>query len=659
MKEPVQLPLPQRRFAHRRGRLAALSSLAVLAALAPPPHAGAAAVGARAEVRVNQVGYATDTSKRAYLMTPSAESAATFRVVDRSGRVWFTAQVGADQGRWSSSYPHVYALDFNAVNRAGTYHVIVDGSNPATSPPFRIAAAASLWQGALANSLSFYENERDGPAFIPSALRIAPGHLNDATAMTYLIPKVNGNGNFKGDPTSLGVRIDAAGGWWDAGDYLKFVETTSYVVGMMETGVRDFPDQLGPGSATADYSAEAAFGLDWLERMWDDTTSTLYLQVGIGAGNSHTVSDHDIWRLPQADDTYGGTNPEDRYIRNRPVFRAEPPGSLISPNIAGRLAADFALCYQIDRATQPARAARCLTDAEHIFDLADTHPGRLQTAIPFGFYPETEWRDDLEWGATELYDALAVAPAPPGVPHTNAMYYLRQAAHWAHAYISGPNDAADTLNLYDVTGLAHFDLYRAIQQAGDPAGLGVTRSQLLDDLEKQLDKAVAQSKADPFGFGFPWDTFDTTTHGAGLVVMAAEYDNLTGTSRFARYDSRWLGNILGANAWGTSLIVGDGSTFPDCMQHQVANLAGSLMGANPVLAGAVVEGPNSFAATGLVAHMRSCPVNGLDAFARFNSATAVYQDNVQSWSTVEPAIDLTAATPMAFAWQIDNDPRVP
>ena len=141
--------------------------------------------------------------------------------------------------------------------------------------------------------------------------------------------------------------------------------------------------------------------------------------------------------------------------------------------------------------------------------------------------------------------------------------------------------------------------------------------------------------------------------------MAAEYDELTGTDEFARDDSRWLGNILGANAWGTSLIVGDGSTFPDCMQHQVANLVGSRNGTAPVLVGAAVEGPNSFAATGVVAGMRRCPANGVDTFAQFNSATAVYQDNVQSWSTDEPALDLTAATPMAFAWQIDNDPRVP
>ena len=98
---------------------------------------------------------------------------------------------------------------------------------------------------------------------------------------------------------------------------------------------------MGAGSATANFTAEAKFGTDWLLRMWDDPTRTFHYQVGIGTGNAKTVGDHDIWRLPQADDTFGGTDPRYRYIRNRPVFRAGPPGSLISPNLAGRDAAAF------------------------------------------------------------------------------------------------------------------------------------------------------------------------------------------------------------------------------------------------------------------------------------------------------------------------------
>ena len=89
--------------------------------------------------------------------------------------------------------------------------------------------------------------------------------------------------------------------------------------------------------------------------------------------------------------------------------------------------------------------------------------------------------------------------------------------------------------------------------------------------------------------------------------MAREYDHLTGTTTYAAYADRWLANILGANAWGLSLIVGDGTTFPHCLQHQVANLVGSLDGGTPVLAGAAVEGPNSAATRGLVTGMRGLP----------------------------------------------------
>ena len=39
-------------------------------------------------------------------------------------------------------------------------------------------------------------------------------------------------------------------------------------------------------------------------------------------------------------------------------------------------------------------------------------------------------------------------------------------------------------------------------------------------------------------------------------------------------------------------MIGEGSTFPNCPQHQVANLKGSTDGSYPVLTGAVVNGPN-------------------------------------------------------------------
>ncbi len=175
----------------------------------------------------------------------------------------------------------------------------------------------------------------------------------------------------------------------------------------------------------------------------------------------------------------------------------------------------------------------------------------------------------------------------------------------------------------------------------------MTKADLLADLKKQLDKAVAQAGTDPFQFGFAWNQWDTTTHGAGLAVMASEYDQLTGTTDYAEWSSRWLANILGANAWGSSFIVGDGTRFPRRLQHQVANLKGTLNGKPPVLLGACVEGPNSDQDSGAMPNMRLGP--RADFFKQFNGHGAKWRDAVQNYPNTEPAIDLTAPSALAFA----------
>jgi endoglucanase len=602
-----------------------------------------------AAIRVDQVGYPTGALKQAEIMTKSKPAHPLHWVVVRAGSCTVAASglAGPDLGAWSKRYGWVWGAGFSGVHAPGSYRVGILNDPSAASSWFQIGPAAQLYTRPLANALSFYQNERDGPDFIHSALRTAAGHRSDASAMTYRTPPVDGNGDFKGSLAkyATGVRINATGGWWDAGDYLHFVETASYTEAILLQGIASFPHQMG-AHANADFTSEAKFGMDFLQRMWHEKTRTLYYQVGTGEANNTYFGDHDIWRLPQADDHYKGSNPRYQYIRHPPVFRAARPGSLLSPNLAGRLTADFALCAQVFGKSDPGYAATCLRDAKTVYSLANTHwKGQLMTAIPFDFYPETSWKDDMMLGATEL----AIAERDAGQPDTG---YLRAAAGWASAWIHSKQALSDTLNLYDVSALADYELDLALR-AQHVSGLAVTRAQLLGNLRAQIKKGIHVAASDPFRFGFAWDQYDTTTHGAGLTVMADEYQALTGSRVYSGWAQHWLDNILGSNGWGVSLIVGDGTVFPDCMQHQVTNLVGSHDGKPPVLAGAAVEGPNSFAATGTVPNMRRCNANapGDVPYAAYNGHKAVFQDNVQSYSTVEPAIDLTALSPLAFAWQ--------
>ncbi|MFZ0478447.1 MAG: glycoside hydrolase family 9 protein [Terriglobales bacterium] len=699
-----------------------------------------------AYVRVSQAGYeAGQTPFRAYLMSTVPVSGATFTVVNSSGATAFSGHVGVLLGKWSHSKTvtfNVYVLNFT-VPAGDLYTISVSGPAAATSPHFAVDSSDALYAGPLLNTLFFYETMRDGANFIPNALRTAPGHLKDDNASVYLTPPLDSDDNVDNVPPAQPLasanlpNVNAAGGWWDAGDYMKYVETVSYTAALMQIGVRDFPNQMGaqapsnppapPGSisyagtsgpgapSSSDFTAEAQFGVNWLLQMWNGQTKMLYYQVdnsqdwdyygegnpssatGICGGTYATpyclISEYDIWTLPQAADNFqqaGDPEPCDPYttyfICNRPVFVAGPAGSAISPNLAGRLAADFALCHQLNQTTNPTLAKQCLKNAEDIFALANTAfpdpaptvdsgtcTNCLLTTTPFDGYPENVWEDDMELGATELYFALQSAAKandrPADLPNADPMVYLRQAAQFAKNYIKNIYDTGntDTLNLYDVSGLAHFELYRALEMAGNPTGLAVSQASIRQQFLRQVNDAIHHAAKDPWGFGYQWSYGDTTSHGAGLSVMASEAYYLTKSKTYDTFAQRWLANILGANSWGSSFIVGDGTTFPNCIQHQVANLAGALNGTSggtPILWGAAIEGPASYATTGFLDGMQRCPANEVDTFKPFNgnagafsaSQAAVYRDNVQSFSTTEPGIDLTATSFLMWSWRMAQHP---
>ena len=225
-----------------------------------------------------------------------------------------------------------------------------------------------------------------------------------------------------------------------------------------------------------------------------------------------------------------------------------------------------------------------------------THVGKIVTTFPHDYYPGTEWKSDMLWGAVEI----ALADEALHAPAVRVRADLAVAERWARAYIAqGHPVGGDTLNLYDSGALGEGDLLRALRHAhgGNGARLragarGLAR-RLVADLAAQLRVGEQWAKGDPFELGTALGPSDATPHAFGLYITNALYQEYGGSNRFSAFAQQQLNFALGANGWGSSFVVGAGTTFPHCMQSEIANLAGSLTGKGDIQLGAVSDGPSS------------------------------------------------------------------
>jgi endoglucanase len=603
------------------------------------------------QLRVDQVGYATGDTKTAYLMSSAAVSGETYKVVNSAGTAVASGTVSTtSRGSWNSAYPDVYPIDFSSVTTAGTYHVAVSGTQSATSDTFQIESASGLYGPLVADGVNFFQNQRDGSSMVSgSSIARKPSHLNDASATVYKDPTfiANSDGG-TGDQISGELSkvsgasaVNAEGGWFDAGDYLKFTFTTAYADDLL------YASDLALGStAPSSLTNEAQYGTSYLNKMWNSSTKTLYLQVGIGEGDeSDYLGDHDLWRQPQVDDS--DSSAEDLYAAaHRPVFEAAAPGAKISPDVVGRVAAAFAYAAQQDEAAGNTSGAQTeLNDATSLYAMANTSAAEndnLTSALPEAYYPEGIWHDAMELGATEIVRAEQAM----GDAESSYSTYLTQAATWASDYISA-DSGQDTLNLYDVSALAHADLVAAIKAAGSPSGLAVTTAGLIANLKAQLTAAASTSSSDIFREGGDYTNFDVDSHTFGFISTEALYQKASGDSTYAAFAGEQRDWLLGGNAWGTSFVAGVGTTYPKCMGGQIENLNSATD------VGAVVNGPNgssnfSGGLGSLLTGMVKCENDG---FTTFTGHGSEYVDDVRSWQSSEPALDMTGSLVLASSLQ--------
>jgi endoglucanase len=187
------------------------------------------------------------------------------------------------------------------------------------------------------------------------------------------------------------VGRDLTGGYYDAGDHVKFAFPMASSMTLLSWGVVEYRDayqRCGQLNAALD---AIKWGTDWLLKA-HTAPNELYGQVGLGE------VDHAYW------------GPAETMTMPRPAFKidAQNPGS----DLAGEAAATLAAASIAFRPSNPTYANRLLQHAIQLFYFADTYRGKYSDSIPDAAKFYKSWggyNDELVWSAIWLHRAMKAA----------------------------------------------------------------------------------------------------------------------------------------------------------------------------------------------------------------------------------------------------------
>ncbi|GLT57427.1 hypothetical protein SLA2020_303990 [Shorea laevis] len=180
--------------------------------------------------------------------------------------------------------------------------------------------------------------------------------------------------------------VDLTGGYYDAGDNVKFGFPMAFTTTLLSWSIIDFGKNMGPELRNAVKAVRWA--TDYLLKA-TAKPDVVYVQVG------DAYSDHSCWERPEDMDTL------------RTVYRVDAthPGS----DVAGETAAALAAASIVFRSRDPAYSRLLLHRAVRVFNFADQHRGAYSGSLfravcPF-YCDVNGYQDELLWGAAWLHKA--------------------------------------------------------------------------------------------------------------------------------------------------------------------------------------------------------------------------------------------------------------
>ena len=410
-----------------------------------------------------------------------------------------------------------------------------------------------------------------------------------------------------------GTVISSPYGWYDAGDYNKYVVNSAFSIGLMFAAYeqqRDYFAQLKTdipesGNQTPDILDEMMFNLRWFLTMQDPYDGGVYHKL--------TTPNFEGFVMPR-------DCRQPRYVVAKSVTATLDFAAVM---------ADAARLFEPYQADYPGFSAQAAAMAERAYQWAKANPKAFyrqrqlkDPAITTGEYGDGNAADEFFWAASALYRL------------TGRQTYLNDARQYQPRQFTTPTWG-------NVASLGAFEWLAS--PAASPADESKTlRDEMLTQLTAYCDAAIQgvgeTSFQSPYGNSphqFGWGCLAEHCCCQALLLLYA--DKMTGTTQYRRYALQNADYLLGRNATGYCYVTGFGDQSPMHPHHRPSEADG----VEAPFPGMLVGGPNP-------GQQDKRDLGG--AVYPSNIPDESYVDAMQSYASNEIAINWNASLVAFLCW---------
>lgn len=555
------------------------------------------------ELRVNLQGYPANSPKKAILLSTKPLESPELHLKNEKSEFVQSFSCDLSKNAWHP-FKYNYIVDFSELKVEGVYYFTLANSE-IKSQVFSIGAYPS-WQEDV---VSFIRTQRCG--FNPFTKEFC--HQKDGLSFFGTRPDSN--------------RIDATGGWHDAGDQLKYLITSSNTTARMLMAYQMRPERfkdnfnargLAGSNDLPDILDEAKWGLEWILKLHPSPTE-LYHQVA-------DDRDHRGFKLPHEENADYGWGPNSF----RPAYFAtgEPQGlakykseATGIANLAGRSAATLALGYEVFKEITGYEdfAQTCFTAAKELYAMGKKQEG-FQQGNSFGApyrYEENTWADDMEWAAACLYKLTKEKSYL-----TDARRYAKTIGTWSWM----ERDSASHYEMYPYVNMGHYVLWQV--------GNAKDKKQMVEYFEHNLEAIQKKANQNSYGVGhlFIWCSNNLA---AAVATQAMLYEEMSGSKKYEPLIQDHVNWLLGLNPWNSSMIteIPENADSPVDVHMPFWRLLGKSV------KGSLVDGPLW---STIHDQMLGITLSEADEYEYLQPKHVKYMDDWADYSTNEPTLDGSA-----------------